>query len=242
MYTAIALTRYGSLEIKRAYRKNMTAGIVISALIMISSITAFHLVANTKAVIASMEPVPAPDTIIIINVPIPRIYEVPKSNQVAIERPIPKSGIPTPVPDAEAPENATIPSQSELEEIINRTRLTDSIWSDDVVVSIEDTEQLIPKPGTFVRYDEPPQTIESVAPIYPEMARVAGVQGDVWIQAYIDKNGNVKAVEILKASGANAGFEESAIAAARQTTWTPAISNGQPVGVWVSYKIEFRLK
>jgi periplasmic protein TonB len=242
MYSAITLNRYGSLEIKRAYRKNMTTGIIVAALIMISLLSTYHIIANTAVDDTAIRLTLPPDSVFAIDYPIRPIYEIPRPTQSALAKPIPTAGIPTPVPDEEAPENATIPTQAEWESIINHSRLNDSTFFKNVVLTIEDTEQLIPKPGTFVRYDEPPTAIESVAPIYPEMARIAGVQGEVWIQAYIDKNGDVKAVEILKASGAKAGFEEAAITAARATSWKPAISNGRPVGVWVSYKIEFRLK
>lgn len=242
MYTAVTLNRYGSLEIKRAYRKNMALGIIGAAIIMICAVSAYRLSTNISAENTSIESAPPRDSVVIIDFPIPRIDDTPRPIHESPDKPLPTAGIPTPVPDADAPENATIPSQTELIELINRSRLNDSTFFKNVVLTIEDTEQLIPKPGTFISYDEPPRVVESVAPIYPEMARLAGLRGEVWIQAYIDKNGNVKAVEILKPSGANAGFEEAAIAAAQATSWTPAISNGQPVGVWVSYKIEFRLK
>lgn len=242
MYSAITLARYGSLEIKRAYRKNMATGIIIAALIMIASISSYRLFAKLNAAEISIVRAPAPDSVILLPPPFPPIYEDPKPARTAIEKPILKSGIPIPVPDEDAPENATIPSQSELDEIINRSRPTDSSWSGNIVVNIENVEQLIPPPDIFIPVDEMPQAIEMVAPIYPEMARIAGLQGEVWVKVYVDKNGDVRDVIIFKASGANAGFEESAIAAARQTEWKPAISNGRPVGLWVSYKIEFRLK
>jgi periplasmic protein TonB len=242
MYTAIALTRYGSLEIKRAYRKNMTTGIIIAAMILIQSVLAYHYFTTTSAGSAIPIATRQTDTVIIFNYPPPTIYEIPKQTEASIEKPIPTVGIPTPVPDADAPENATIPTVEDITALINKNMPKNIGELDPNLVVIANPEEVIPEPSVFIAVDEMPQAIESVAPIYPEMARIAGVQGDVWIQAYIDKNGEVKAVEILKTSGAKVGFEGAAIAAARATSWKPAISNGRPVGVWVSYKIEFRLK
>jgi len=242
MYSAITLTHYGSLEIKRAYRKNMAIGIITGALIMIASISSYRLFANLHAAEISIVRAPAPDSVILLPPPLPPIYDDFKSTRIAIERPIPKSGIPTPVPEADAPENATLPTVDDLITLIskNMPKSIDDLNPNSVLIA--NPEEIIPDPSVFIPVDEMPQAIESIVPVYPEMARIAGVQGEVWGKAYIDKNGKVREVIIFKPSGANAGFEESAIAAARQTEWKPAISNGRPVGVWVSYKIEFRLR
>jgi len=46
---------------------------------------------------------------------------------------------------------------------------------------------------------------------------------------------------LVKESGANAGFEEAALKAARKRKYRPALQNGQPVAVWVTYKKIFKL-
>jgi TonB family protein len=242
MYTAIALTRYGSLEIKRAYRKNMTTGIIIAAMIMISCLAAYHIMANTAVDDTAIRLTLPPDSVFVINYPIPRIYEIPQPTQSSLAKPIPTAGIPTPVPDNEADDNATLPTVDDLTTLINRNMPKNIGELDPNLVVIANPEEVIPDPGVFIPVDEMPQAIESVAPMYPEMARIAGVQGEVWVKAYIDKNGNVLNAFIYKDSGAKAGFEEAAITAAKASSWKPAISNGQPVGVWICYKIEFKLK
>jgi protein TonB len=79
-------------------------------------------------------------------------------------------------------------------------------------------------------------------PIDPPIAQRAGVEGVVWVKALVDKEGKVRDVIIVKESGANAGFEEAAIDAAKATVWKPAIANGQPIALWVTYKVEFVLR
>jgi TonB family protein len=47
---------------------------------------------------------------------------------------------------------------------------------------------------------------------------------------------------VAKSSGSNVGFDEAAVEAALQCIYKPAIQNGQPVAVWVTYPVEFKLK
>jgi protein TonB len=154
----------------------------------------------------------------------------------------PTVGVPTPVPDEQAPEEATIATQDQLSQMAAPAPVVDLEQIGNKEINVENMEELLPKPDEFVAYEEAPSPIEQVTPVYPEMARQAQVEGVVWVKSLVDKDGRVRDVIIVKPSGANAGFEEAAIEAARKTIWKPAISNGQPVAVWVSYKIEFVLK
>jgi TonB family protein len=83
--------------------------------------------------------------------------------------------------------------------------------------------------------------IREEKPLYPEMAQLTERSGIVWVQALVDKDGKVRDARILKPSGANVGFEDAAIEAAYKNLYKPAIQNGRPVSVWVSYKVEFKM-
>lgn len=115
-----------------------------------------------------------------------------------------------------------------------------------LLVSCCDLEYLngpsgFPRPDEFVVIDQMPIRIYSPMPEYPEMARRAGIEGAVWVGVLVDVTGNVRNAIIVKESGTNAGFEESALKAAWASKWKPAIQNDQPVAVWVTYKIIFRI-
>jgi TonB family protein len=58
----------------------------------------------------------------------------------------------------------------------------------------------------------------------------------------IDVEGRVRDVVVAKESGESESFGRAAKEAALKTVWKPAISNGQPVAVWITYKVSFRLK
>ena len=105
----------------------------------------------------------------------------------------------------------------------------------------ESESNLIP-PDNIVPVSEPPVQVKTVNPEYPIGALKDGVTGTVWLQVYIDTLGNVSNPTVIKDSGKNAGFEEAAIEAALKTRWKPAIYDGRPVAVKVTYKVDFNLK
>jgi len=78
------------------------------------------------------------------------------------------------------------------------------------------------------------------SPAYPEMARMAGVEGAVTLWVYVDAQGIVKEVELMQSSGVSS-LDEAALAAARGTGWMPARNNGSPVGVWTTLRYNFSL-
>ncbi len=98
-----------------------------------------------------------------------------------------------------------------------------------------------PAPDEFVPYDVPPKFIKKVMPIYPSKARLLGIEGTVWVQVLVDKHGRVRDVRIYRDSGTNVGFEQASIRAAMASMFSPAMSNGEPIAVWVIYSYVFRL-
>ena len=85
-----------------------------------------------------------------------------------------------------------------------------------------------------------PKPITPITPEYPELARKAGIEGTVWVKILIDKRGNVRDAQIIR--GIGAGLDEAAVEALKNTKYTPAIQNNQPVAVWVAQRIIFNLR
>jgi TonB family protein len=83
-----------------------------------------------------------------------------------------------------------------------------------------------------------PQLIFSVLPLYPEVAKQARVQGDVIINAYINKNGNVARMDVI--SGPSM-LRQAALDALRKWKYRPSQLNGQPIEGDLLVKIKFRL-
>lgn len=96
----------------------------------------------------------------------------------------------------------------------------------------------------FLAVEEMPEIIGGIESIqrrvrYPELAKRAGVEGTVYIFAFVNTEGNVVRVEIVNDPGA--GLGESAAEAVRQAKFKPGRQRGQPVPVRISIPVHFRL-
>jgi TonB family protein len=76
--------------------------------------------------------------------------------------------------------------------------------------------------------------------VYPEIAKRAGIEGKVHVQAFINEEGNVVSAKILK--GVGAGCDEVALDAVKQTKFNPGTQNGKPIKVQVTIPIVFKLQ
>lgn len=88
-----------------------------------------------------------------------------------------------------------------------------------------------------------PKRIEStyIKPEYPELARVARIEGNVILQAVIRKDGTVGNVEVLRVNRPNMGFEENAVEAVKKWRYEPALQGDRPVDVYFTVTVEFTL-
>ncbi len=108
-----------------------------------------------------------------------------------------------------------------------------------------DDDTIIPPPlpdTMLINYPLPVQVYEPV-PEYPRLAGAKGIESSMILQVFVDKHGFVRRASAVKCTHPGYGFEEAAIAAAYGSKWKPAMdNNGNPIGVWDAYKIEFALK
>ena len=93
----------------------------------------------------------------------------------------------------------------------------------------------------FIPYDKAPVPLTPIRPVYPDLAQEAGVEGQVIVQCFIDKQGKVKETIILKGVP-KTGLNESAITALRKTRFRPAEQRQKKVGVWITIPIHFTLQ
>jgi protein TonB len=98
-----------------------------------------------------------------------------------------------------------------------------------------------PEPARPVRLHsgiEPPRRVRDVLPVYPALARTAGVQGIVILEATIDARGDVVAAKILRSIPM---LDDAAVSAVREWKYTPARLNGEPVSVLITVTVNFTL-
>lgn len=80
--------------------------------------------------------------------------------------------------------------------------------------------------------------IDRVIPVYPPIAREAGVQGTVMLEATISADGTIGNVRVI--SG-NAMLQQAAIDAVSRWRYRPYLLNGQPVEVEATVSVVFSL-
>lgn len=87
--------------------------------------------------------------------------------------------------------------------------------------------------------DEKVQILRKPLPRFPREARRQLTRGYVILLAILAADETVKHIEII--TGLPDGLSESAIAAARQIKFKPAMKDGKPVSVWVEVEYQFQI-
>lgn len=109
----------------------------------------------------------------------------------------------------------------------------------------EDKKIVEEEPVYFVAVEEMPEPIGGIGEIqkkiiYPEIAKRAGVEGKVYVLAFVDESGAVTDAKIIK--GIGAGCDEAALDAVKKTKFKPGKQRGKPVKVQVSIPVVFKLQ
>jgi protein TonB len=98
----------------------------------------------------------------------------------------------------------------------------------------------LPDRGVWIYTDQLPVAVHEEKPIYPEIAKEAGVEGVVVVYACVGKDGRVIKTEV-DAKHSSPLLDPAAVEAARQWVFTPALANNHPVVVWVRLTFRFTL-
>ncbi|MFC1554027.1 TonB family protein [candidate division KSB1 bacterium] len=77
--------------------------------------------------------------------------------------------------------------------------------------------------------------------VYPELAKMAGIEGIVRINVLVNEKGVPEDFEVIQSLG-NIGCDEAAIDAIKQVRFEPAKQRDIPVKFWVAIPIKFKLR
>ncbi len=169
-------------------------------------------------------------------------------NPPAPARPRTAAALPQQNPQAAPP---VAPSQILPEDGIDRTVPPPDLTVDKgVVPGVENGTGLAaavadapppPAPAAPVRLSslKQPQRTVYVAPVYPELARAAKIEGVVILEAVINPDGAVRDVRVLRSVPL---LDEAALAAVRQWRYTPTVLSGVPIAVVMTVTVTFRLQ
>jgi protein TonB len=247
---------YGFAELKLVIPRNTMRGFIITVSIILLLLLAYFIYA--KASERSQVALPrAPISKITLGGPVQQLEEQkedapppPPTQQIMEIATAAKAGTPVPVPDAEIKED--------LKEFATFEKLSESLAREkgqeidinqlpqdfnlDQKVEIKQKEEE-PNIDEFIPVEKEPYIDLADLQkriVYPEMARKAGIEGQVVVRVLVDKNGKPKKVVVQ--SSDSQMLNQAAIDAVMKSTFTPAIQNGQPVMCWVSIPIRFKLR
>lgn len=199
-------------DLRLKYRKALEAGLSLSLLIMIAIFFSF------KTFESSMELPEQPDITI-------ETIEIPQTQQ--FQKPPP-------------PSRPSIPVEAEDDEML------DDVTIEDTEVTFEPMDELPPPPPPeeeevfeFFAVSEKPVILHKETPVYPDLARKAGIEGIVVVTVTIGKTGLVEDARIFKSLPM---LDEAALAAAKKCKFKPAKQRDKFVKVKMNIPFHFKLK
>ncbi len=234
-----AFMPYGAPELLESQRAHMSRALFAGTLLVTASMLVVCLVGSRLHTSA------APDrfttTVNLTDVlfePPPTMthFEIP-SVPIAPPVAVPSGGDVLPVRDDLANPAATVKSQPALVEEHPGTTAGEP---GPRVAITPIPEETMPAPDDVPFVDELPSVAQRVLPVYPELARDAGVEGTVLVQALVGKDGRVKDVRVQPGHSIPL-LDDAALDAVKRWVFTPALQNGHPVPVWVRVPVIFRL-
>ncbi|MEN3038397.1 MAG: energy transducer TonB [Candidatus Kryptonium sp.] len=213
-------------DLRLRWRKWIELGLVIALLI---SIVAFRFfpkdLGRAKKLLTVEQEIIKPE-------------EIPQTRQENRPPPPPRPPIPIEAPSDEALEDINIDISSELD-------ITKEVAPPPPNEDLRKEEDIPLKEQFFMVVEEMPEIIGGLESIqrnvvYPEIAIEPGVEGTVYVMAFVDENGNVVRADVVK--GIGAGCDEAAVAAVMKAKFKPGKQRGKPVKVRVMIPIRFKLK
>ncbi len=200
------------VDLKLKYRKALETAIIGALLITIGVFYSF------KKFESGFQLPEQPDITI-------ETIEIPQTKQ--IQKPPP-------------PARPSIPVEAEDDEVV------DDVTIEDTDVNFEAMDELPPPPPPeedevfeFFAVSEKPVLIHKEKPVYPDLARKAGIEGIVVVWVTIGKDGSVENAKIYKSLPM---LDEAALAAAKKCKFKPAKQRDKFVRVKMTIPFHFKLK
>ncbi len=158
-----------------------------------------------------------------------QLEDIEQTRQEKVRPPPPRPVIPIEVPSDELLDDVTIAS-TEID-------LAEEL-APPAPDSLSDEERY------FVVVEELPQIIGGMEElqkylVYPQLALRAGLEGTVFVQAYVDERGRVQKTEVIR--GLGVGLDEAAQRAVEKLKFIPGRQRGKPRKVLVSIPVKFRI-
>jgi protein TonB len=178
-----------------------------------------------------------------------------------VQEEVPPPPEPEPLPPPPIKEH---PPQKILPEEVPAVEFTANEPVAETIIEAEETPvEVAAAPEAFIASETPstaryteeylPQNQVSILPrldekeirsklIYPSIALRSGLEGTVYLELYIDREGQVRRIVVLKENPPDRGFGEAAVKAFEGLRGKPAEANGKAVAVRYRYPVRFQIK
>lgn len=227
---------YGAPELRRAARPDMVRALLLSSL----------LVTTAFALALALSPFYPKMAERIIEMPLPSYHT--ESFRIPLPSPPPLAPSVKPAPAKRAVDAVPVVVEDPVVPAApptagNRTG-TDTTVPPDIAgrITIDDGtgDRPVNQEGEIAFVDRFPVSIRRVTPLYPDLARQAGVEGTVTVHLLVGQDGRIREVKVHPEKHVPM-LDTAALEAARAWTFEPALANGRPVAVWVSVPFKFAL-
>lgn len=138
--------------------------------------------------------------------------------------------VPPPPAPVEKKEVVTVSNQPKASETVVETK-------EEVVVEREEIVYLPQHKISSVPIIPSREVLSRI--VYPPMALKQGIEAVVYLELFIDSNGSIKKIKVLKDPGH--GFAQAAVKALEGVTCVPANANGKNCAVRYRYPVKFTL-
>lgn len=209
------------------YRKNYIINLQIGLMLSLASFLVLFNIAFT--------PKSADDKPLYDNQEVVKMEEIVQTKQDLKAPAPPRPMVPIAVPNDEVFEEEII----DLDADLDLTAALDLPAPPPPPPSSDKEEEEI-----FIIVEQMPEMIGGIASlqkhiIYPEIAKIAGIEGRVIVKFIIDEKGNVVNPQVIR--GIGGGCDEEAVKAVKKVKFTPGKQRGNPVKVSYTLPVVFKI-
>ncbi|MBD3223522.1 MAG: TonB family protein [Caldithrix sp.] len=207
-----ALKKNPEADLRLRYKKSLETGLIIALLLAVILLYSF------KRFETGLQLPEKPDITI-------ETVDIPQTQQIAKPPP---------------PSRPSIPVEAEDDELL------DDVTIEDTDVTFEPTDEAPPPPPPeeeevyeFFAVSEKPKIKHKETPVYPDLARKAGIEGIVVVTVTIDTDGTVESAKVFKSLPM---LDEAALNAAKKCKFKPAKQRDKVVKVKMNIPFHFKLR
>jgi periplasmic protein TonB len=229
---------YGNLVLRRQAHLFLTHGVIVAMIFLFT----FWTVSANWGRLTGLFGMGRQDDIAAVKCyeVVTNVTQLPPPPPIAPPEPVQPKATSTPVeapPNvgkikkvAEAPPDQTLATQKEIKQAIQQGA-NSAAGNSGGCETVE-----------YVACQVPPVVLSTPKLIYPEMARIAGIEGRVFIRVLISEDGRAMKADILKRIPADCTmFDKEAVRIAMESKYSPGQQNGNKVRVFMTIPVRFTL-